>query len=157
MRRLFFALGFVILVSFTAVRLVRADDSPNAVRSTVDALHDATVAGDVDAVLSYYAPGAVVISPFGTFADAAAIRGFYEQFLAGNPGLAVEFTQRTMVFDTEVHRSLISSDTIKAAGVDRIVFIETIVVDDGRVASATILLDLADPATARFAQVLRGQ
>lgn len=126
------------------------------VSATLDALREATVAGDLDAVMDFYAPDAAIVSPFGAFAGRAAIHGFYEQFLATNPGLSVTFIDRTVAFNTEVHRSLVASDTIRMVGVERIIFIETAVVVEGKVVSVTILLDVSDPQTAAFAAASTG-
>ena len=41
-------------------------------------------AGDLDAMLSLFAPGAVLRHPTGVFSDADAIRGFFEEIAFGN-------------------------------------------------------------------------
>ncbi len=155
-------LKFGILVALALAAIVPA--APRQARAqsadvsaTVDALRDATLAGDLDAIVSLFTPDAVVVSPFGTFGDPAAIRGFYTGFFQQNPGLSITFVDRQVALDTtEVHHSLVASDGIRAAGVERVVFIETIVVVQGKVKSATILLDLSDPQTAQFAAALGG-
>jgi hypothetical protein len=149
MRSLILIGCFVLAIAATAFPASAAQRP--GVAATVDALRAATVAGDLDTVVSLYGPDATLVSPFGTFTGRAAIRGFYEGFLAMNPGLNVTFTDRTVVLGTEVHRSVVISDSVRAAGVARILLIETIVVADGVVVSATVQLDLADSETARFA------
>jgi hypothetical protein len=98
-----------------------------------------------------------LVSPFGTFVGTEQVRAFYAGFLAMNPGLSVTFMDRTVSLTSEVHHSLVTSDSIRAAGVTRIRLTETVVVVDGRVQSATVLLDLDDPETAHFAAALTGR
>jgi len=141
---------------FTIGRQQTATAAPQDVASTVDALRAATVAGEIDAIVGFYGTDAAVVSPFGTFTGPDQIRAFYTGFLAMNPGLSVTFVDRTVSLSTEVHHSLVTSESIRAAGVSRIRLTETIVVVDGTIRSAAVLLDLTDPETVRFAAALAG-
>jgi hypothetical protein len=156
MRRLAIVSSFVLAVALLGLPSgIRAQST--GVSDTLDKLRQATIAGDLDTVLGLYSPEAVVVSPFGTFSGPAAIQAFYTGFLQQNPGLSVTFVDRQVALDTtEVHHSMVSSDAIRSAGLERIVFIETIVVFQGKVISATILLDLSDPQTVQFAAAVGG-
>jgi hypothetical protein len=149
-------LGIVLLLLCSIGMPVRAQARAADIQSTIDALRAATLAGDIDGALALYAPNATVVSPFGSFTGQEALRGFYTAFLAQNADLSITFSDRQTAFFTEVHRSTLSSAGIHAAGFDHIVFLETDVVPNDRITSVTILLDLSDPETAQYAQMLGG-
>jgi len=118
------------------------------------AFKQAFAAQDVEAVMALYAEDAVEVTSFGTFRGRAEIRTFIEAFFAQNPGFSVSYSESAIVLNTAVRRSFFTSDTIKAAGVSRIVAFSTTVVAQGTIASDTGLLDLSDPETARFAALM---
>ena len=53
--------------------------------------------------------------------------------------------------DTAIHYVTLSSDPLRAAGLTRILLIQTLVVFNGKIISLTGALDLTDPETAKFA------
>jgi len=115
------------------------------------AFKEALAAGDADAIEALFAPDAVEVNPFGVFPTPAARRAFFEQFMGTNPGLKATFSDTEVVADTAVHRVMFASDSIRKAGVERIVIIHTLVVAQGKILTLTAVLDLDDPDTARFA------
>jgi ketosteroid isomerase-like protein len=112
---------------------------------------------DVEAIVALYGDDAVEVSPFGTFRGKAEVRAFIEGFFQQNPGFNVTFSETAVVLNTAVHRSFFTSDTIKAAGVSRIVAISTTVWGGGTIVSDTAALDLSDPETARFVAATAGR
>jgi hypothetical protein len=124
------------------------------IRTVDEAFKHAFQAGDLDATMALFADETVEISPFGIFPSRGAIRSSVETFIRSNPGFSVTFGKSEYVLNTAVHRVTITSDAIRASGVDRFILIHTIVTVRGRIAMLGQQLDLSDVETARYALAL---
>jgi hypothetical protein len=119
--------------------------------ATVDAaFKEAFKARDLDATMDLFAAETVEISPFGIFPGRDAIRRSVETFIRANPGLDVSFGESEIVRNTAVHRVLVTSDPIRATGVERLVLIHTLVVTRGKIVAIAQQLDLNDVDTAQY-------
>jgi ketosteroid isomerase-like protein len=123
---------------------------PADIRSVIASYRAALTTLDVQAVGALFDDG-VVVNNFGDTArgkaDAIAL---LQGAIAGNPNLKVTLGDTVYILDTAVEREAFSSDVTAAAGVSRVMGIETIVVLDGKIVSYTAAPDLDDPETARF-------
>ena len=145
-----------------AVNSTRAQDAtpsapPSIDVATVDErLKQAFITGDRALLKALYAPDAVLISPFGVFHGSAEISRYIDQFFAANPGLQVSFGETTVILNTAVHRAIVTSDPIHQAGVERIVLIHTVVIEQDHIVSLTARLDQSDDQTRRYTTALMG-
>jgi hypothetical protein len=107
-------------------------------------------ANDADAFAALFAPDGVLVTPFGVFRGREEIQGFQAGLIANNPGLAVTFTEPTVMHTTAVSRDEVSAETFRAAGAERIIIIHTLVVADGQIAVLANIPDPDDPVTTEF-------
>lgn len=119
-----------------------------------EALKEGLMAGDVDAIAELYADNAVEQGPWGTFVGKEEVVGFGEDFLTNDSGFEYEFTETQVVNTTAMHTMELSTDSIREAGVDRIVIHHTLVAQDGHIVSLTAVLDMTDEQTVQYAEVL---
>lgn len=149
---------FGLILALSALGSVHQTHAQSAAdTAAVDAAwKQAFISGDLDALLATYSDDIVDAEPPATFRGKAEVRGFLNAFLQQNPGFSVSFSESAIVLDTAIHRSYLTSDTIKAAGVSRIVIIATKVVYQGKIVTFTGRFDLSDPETARFLAAMAG-
>ena len=128
---------------------VRAQQSPD-IKAVVETYKQALTKLDGPTVASLFDDN-IVISDFGATANgkAAAIAEL-QGAVAANPNLSITLSDTVYVLNTAIEREAFSSDTTRAAGVSRVVGIETIVVLNGKIVSYTAVPDLDDPETVRF-------
>ncbi|MDQ4044116.1 MAG: nuclear transport factor 2 family protein [Chloroflexota bacterium] len=103
-----------------------------------------------------FAPTSVEVDPFAVLVGPDEIRAFVEEFVATNPGLSVEYSETEVVANTAVHRLYLSSDPIGETGVEWIVIIHALVVDDGQIVTLTGVPDTADERTHQYQATLAG-
>jgi ketosteroid isomerase-like protein len=72
---------------------------------TTDLLVEAVRTRDTEAVIALYSPGAVVVTPEGTFRGTDEIRGFIDAQFTGFPDFAVTVHRRLGVGDTAVYEA----------------------------------------------------
>lgn len=85
-------------------------------------------AGDIDAVMEDFSDDSVMVTPRGSLEGKTAIRGFFEEFLAG---FTPEIAESTVVNSETVHgKVVVFNFTIGAAGRT---FHDTALIEDGKI------------------------
>ena len=116
---------------------------------------------DVDAALALYTddatlvtdgPGSLCPAPAGCVGK-AAIRRELERRVASGLQSAIQQTQVTG--DTAIAQVEARNPGLQQAGIDRVLFVITIVERGGKIASVRSFLDTTDPGTARLLAALR--
>lgn len=127
----------------------RAQQKPE-VQAVVESYKQALQRLDGPAVAALFDDN-IILSNFGETAKgkAEAIT-LLQEAIAAQPHLAVTLSDTVYVLNTAIEREAFSSDVTRAAGVSRVVGIETIVVLGGKIISYTAVPDLDDPETVRF-------
>ncbi len=116
---------------------------------------DALNAGDVEGVLGFYAEDAMLQGSPGCLTPCVgteAIRMELESIVADN--LRVALISATVSDSTVTRKTEATSDSIRAAGVERIVVSETLEFRGGKISFVTAKVDLADEETRRFLDFL---
>jgi limonene-1,2-epoxide hydrolase len=153
MRRLGVLAGLVIAIMALGAAgnrsSARAQQAPD-IRTVVEAYKQALMQLDGPAVAALFDDN-IILSNFGETAkgkaEAIALLG---EAIAAHPHLSVTLGDTVYVLNTAIEREAFSSDVTRAAGVSRVMGIETIVVLNGKIVSYTAVPDLNDPETVRF-------
>ena len=146
-----------LLVLAVALALVGAIAPPLAAQEATPTADDpaamhaafaqAVQANDVDAFAALFAPEGVLVTPFGIFQGPEAIGAFFANLIEANPGLAQTVSEPTVAHTTAVSRDLVTAESFREAGAERVVIIHTLVVADGQIVALTAIPDPDDPVT----------
>jgi hypothetical protein len=123
--------------------------------ATVDAqFRQLVIAMDYEGAAALFSDDATIIAPFGTYTDHASFVAGLNGFLARTEGLVLGFDAPAVSGNTATHRLIASSDVIRAQSLDRVILIETLQVENGRIVAFTSVPDLTDAQTAQFVSTL---
>ncbi len=147
---------FLAVAILSQAGQVHAQQPPD-IQTVVASYKQAIIKGDGATVAALFADD-VVVSDLGTTASgkAAALEELRQAF-AQNPNFSIAFSDTSYVLNTAIQRFAFASDPIRAAGFNRIWAIETLVVQNGKIASYTAVFDSSDAETVRFLKAVSGQ
>ncbi len=155
MLRTLTVVAFVLVTLLTlVVATVHPDVAAQEATPTADdpaAMHaafaQAVQTNDVEAFAALFAPEGILVTPFGIFHGPEAIGAFFANLIAANPGLAQTVSEPTVTHTTAVSRDLVTAETFRAAGAERVVIIHTLVVANGQIVVLTAIPNPEDPVT----------
>jgi hypothetical protein len=127
------------------------------IKAVVNAYKQAFAAGDLDATFATMDDNISVSDLGNVFTNKADWRAYTVELIKQSPGLTVAFGDTVYVLDTAVQRVAVSWDSMRAAGIDRIWVIETIVVSPlGKIVSYSAVPDVNDAQTLTFVMASAG-